>query len=307
MYVQNPETGRWIKVGGATYLRLGDQMLNLPQVSRIPRKITEAKAKRQEAQAKSNQPGKAAYILELAARTNCLQDYDSRKHRLLGVGTVGTVYLLCMAPDACHAVKLQLITTPLALATFKREAETQRLFYPAAPKVHRWCAEEIASENLVLGVIAMDTIASELDSYLQTRRSAEEMDNIVEGVTAIVASIGKRRYTHGDLALFNIAINSSGNIVLIDFDRASTDSFVFAPSVDWLRLIVECFPATQSKNTKKLDPNNLRFLQEVAVPIWAKMAGLDLRRYNTIDKIDELWVDEYEKYCRKAKVLCLPS
>ena len=220
---------------------------------------------------------------------------------ILGVGTVGTVFLSCKKNNTktCAAMKIQLIENKDDETLFKEEIKKQKSFKPYAPTVYDTCIILDKNETKY-GIIIMETLGTELDSYLTKKLTTTKLLKVVDDITEILVFCKKNKLTHGDLALFNIAFNSKNNLVFLDFDRASNK---FYPLVDYLRLHIEMFVKTQSKGTKKLNNDNLKFLQK---HLWRWAEALDLQVPKlTANEMDEFWVREYSKYCVAAGVKCL--
>lgn len=226
--------------------------------------------------------------------------------RLLGVGTVGTVFMSCQSASKCAAMKIQVLKDADDLQSFTDELAKQTLFGKHAPQIYSSCIAE--QKGTRYGIIVMEQLGMELDKYLASEvLSDAEIRKVGDGITTILKYCKKENITHGDLALFNIAFNSKGKLVFLDFDRAYRG---FVPKVDFWRLFIELFPETQSSPTQKLH-NEALFANcerlRASLPDWAKALGLT-RGVNyklAPTKADELWVDTYQDYCKRAKVKCL--
>jgi len=226
----------------------------------------------------------------------CLQEYG-RFVSVLGSGSAGTVLLVCKV--GCVAIKIQLLVTKKHMNAFNAEIENQRKFEPYAPKVWNVCIETVKQHNF--GIIIMELMRDELDKYLVHKRTPDELQHVISCITKALTFAMKNSFTHGDLALFNIAQNAGGDWIFIDFDRSSTTKF--APRVDYLRLVTELYDDYRSTPTKEMHEDNIKYLLEHAVPVWFHL--YEHKGTSDIDDLARMWEVEYEKYCKVAKVKCL--
>jgi hypothetical protein len=229
-------------------------------------------------------------------KIKCLEDFSD--FRVVGEGTVGTVLLSCPTSNSCVAIKIQLLEDTYS---FDKEIMNQKAFHPYAPEIYNHCIERIS--QYTFGIIIMEPIESELDEYLQVKRTQLELKKISDDIASILLFLKEKRITHGDTALFNIAcVQGENNIkwILIDFDRASTD--VYNDHLDIFRLVLEWYDP--SDNTKNINAYNLNWIIQNAIPVWKSL-------YSTVnlpDDIDTLvnkWEKYYSNYCEKANILCL--
>ena len=237
-------------------------------------------------------------IYEHIPHMSCLQEYG-QVLSVLGNGSSGTVFLVC--EEGCVAIKIQLLVTEKHMNAFTAEIENQRRFAPYAPQVLNACTEKVGQRKF--GIIIMELLKTdgELDKYLEPKRSPDELHNVITGITEALAFAMQQRITHGDLALFNIAQKADGTWIFIDFDRSSTT--VFAPHVDYLRLVTELYDIYRSTPTKEMHEDNIKYLLKHAVPVWFSL--YDYQGTSNIKHIARMWEVEYEKYCKVAKVKCL--
>lgn len=223
--------------------------------------------------------------------------------RLLGEGTVGSVFYICRNADStqCAAAKVQIVTTPDELRGFHEEVRIQQAFYPYAPQVIAQCTVRIAS--VTYAVIIMELIARELDKFLSVRRTPAELLKVFADMSYAFEFMQQRRYTHGDLALFNIGwSDASERWVLLDFDRASTE--VYSPSTDFYRIQMELYKCTNQSDVDVCNMN-MTWLRKNALPKWSELFHLMPMR--TAQEAQDKWIDEYQLYCRRANIKCLDS
>lgn len=226
----------------------------------------------------------------------CLKSY-AKDARVLQSGTVGTVVYACKTKtNKCYAVKIQIIANKKERVTFEMEVDNQKKFSPFASHIYEHCVEEI--DGVTFGIIVMDLI-QELDSYLMERLSKNDLDKMISGITKSLKFLIKKRYTHGDLALFNIAITPAKKIIFIDFDRSSTR--LYHPLVDILRLSIEWYTTQRSEGTKPLHVSNVKYIQKNGIPEWKKLYILPKL---TVREAGALYDNEFETYCKKSGVRC---
>ena len=221
---------------------------------------------------------------------------------ILGVGTVGTVFLSCRKTNNknCAAMKIQLIENKNDEKLFLEEIKKQKHFEKYAPTVYDTC---IINDNnkTRYGIIIMETLGMELDLYLTKKLTNTQLTKVVDDITNILHFCKQNKLTHGDLALFNIAFNSKNNLVFLDFDRASSK---FYPLVDYLRLHIEMFVSTQSNGTKKIHKDNLIFIRK-HLSKWANALDVQVPSQLTAKAADALWIQEYTKYSKAEGIKCL--
>jgi predicted Ser/Thr protein kinase len=245
---------------------------------------------------------RTSLIIKNISKLTCLKAYN-KKIKFLAAGTVGSVFLSCKsAGKICHAVKIQLITNQVEKKMFREEVRNQKAFYPYAPKVYSSRIQKIGEHEFA--TIVMDRVGPELDKYLMTTRTSFELDQLIYNLSRGLLFLKEKQITHGDLALFNIALTyDEKDIVFIDFDRASKS--VYRPDVDILRLVVEWYIPHQSKGTKIMRTSNIEYLIEQGIPVWKKLYPPLHKDRASISELDERWVDAYEAYCLDAGVRCL--
>lgn len=230
---------------------------------------------------------------------SCMDDWKIGE--LLGEGTVGKVYRVFRGGTVA-AAKIQILKNAIEVDRFKREVQNQEAFGRYAPEIYLDCVEK-RDKNTSFGVIIMELIEIELDNWLSTPRDSTELAHLVEDISSIGKYCMKRKLTHGDLALFNIARTHSGRWVFIDFDRASTT--VFRPEVDIYRLQLEIQspPKDRSMNSKPLNSANVKWLRKNAIAPW-QAAWKQPNAFNS-SQVSVEWENAYEDYCVAANIKCL--
>jgi predicted Ser/Thr protein kinase len=233
---------------------------------------------------------------------SCLTKWKIGK--VLGEGTVGSVFYACERKDKCAAVKIQVIRTEEEAKSYHDELMTQKAFANAGigPKVYTDCFVQL-DDNVALAAIVMETLDMMLDDFLSKRRTSDELKAAAEGLTRVWEALTRHRFTHGDLALFNIARTTSGRWTLLDFDRSSANSRLYSPRVDWLRLKSESYVSTRAMHTKRLTKQGNDWLKKM-VGEWKTLFQNQDQAQNA-GEWDDLWVEEYERYCRAVGVKCL--
>lgn len=229
----------------------------------------------------------------------CAHGWETEE--LLGKGTSGTVYMVRRRRTTA-ACKLQILKSASQKDKFDREIKNQHAFAPFAPRVLFHCAEKIG-KNEWKAVIIMELIQVELDKWLSVERTPEELQDLVDQIAKLGKFCVRKKRTHGDLALFNIARTRDGRWIAIDFDRSSTT--VFNPNVDLYRLQMELGPAQyRSNGTKPLNEQNVRWLVKHGIPVWQKAWKLPNTR--NAKETNDYWTEQYDDYyCKKAKIPCL--
>jgi serine/threonine protein kinase len=199
-------------------------------------------------------------------------------------------------------MKVQVLTNKSEMRSFEQELDRQESFGEFAPKVFERCVTK-DDRGREYGIIVMERLGDEIDAYLMKQRTKQELDFLANGIVKILEFCRHKGITHGDLALFNIAFNSRGQVVFLDFDRAAPR---FHPDVDFWRLYIEMFVSTQSNGTKKIHPKNLAYLK-TALPHWAHALGLTGIPKVTTARAEDIWTQAYTRYCKAEKIKCLES
>jgi thiamine kinase-like enzyme len=223
-------------------------------------------------------------ILRLVPRLECLRGKRDISH--LASGTFGTVCTL----DKNHVAKIQLLSTPGRVHQFHNEVSNQSMFQPFAPVMTGHFIETVADN--ICGVIVMKRVRV-LDDYLMIKRNARTLTGIIDSMVTGLEFLRDNAYTHGDLALFNIAITDQNTILFLDFDLSSTT--LYHPMVDILRLITELYARYRSDNSRKMNPANMTYLRKHGIPKWADVYDIDAKQY-TIAAISDMWSDAFETY-----------
>lgn len=248
----------------------------------------------------SHDDARTRQILKIIKQFPCIRGWNVGK--VLGVGTVGTVVCACnkekKKKKKCAALKVQVLRNKAEMKSYMTEIYNQKKFGEFAPKVYGDCT--IQSDGVTYGVIIMELLEVELDKFLEKKRSLDVMQKIGRRITEMIRFMWSKKLTHGDTALFNLAFTKRGKLVMLDFDRASTE--VYRPEVDTLRLQIETVRSTQSKNTKVIHKDNLRFLKNFTGK-WH--AAAETRPVPGASEADEAWVNAYEEYCKEAGIKCL--
>lgn len=242
-----------------------------------------------------NHDARTQQVLTAVHQFPCIQGW--KVGNVLGVGTVGTVFLACKNKK-CAALKVQVLRNKSDKQSYATELLNQKAFEPFAPKVYCDCTIQV--DGVTYGVIVMELLGDELDKFLTKKRSAAIMAGIGNRIVEIITFMRNKKFTHGDTALFNLAFTQQGSLVMLDFDRASTT--VYRPAVDALRLQVETSRSTQSANTKPIHKENLAALKRFTTA-WHAAAGT--LPVVGVSKADEAWLRAYESYCRAAGIKCL--
>ena len=239
-------------------------------------------------------------IFKFIDRFPCIAGWKVGK--LLGIGTVGTVWAICNDREGkCAAIKIQEMTTKKEKLSFLNEVENQKAFAPYAPRVYTSCT--IESNTYIYAAVVMEIMGDELDKCLTHKRmSKAKLNQIGKQVLNICEFLQASRITHGDLALFNLAFDKEGELKMIDFDRSSKK--FFCPEVDFFRLQLELYKSFQSNGTKNIPTKNLSFLRKEWLHRWAQALG-GQQPARTGGEADANWEHHYEKYCKKARILCL--
>lgn len=249
----------------------------------------------------------------------CLRDYEIS--RVLGVGTVGTIFLVTKGKGKKKqdfAAKIQILKTSSEEKVFEQEVAKQRAFAPFAPHVVESCVETIGRKNppsrikssftqMKLGILVMELSSGTLDEKLSQRLSKGEVEELGAQMAELLNFAAKRKLIHGDTALFNFGFverDGEEKLVFMDFDRASLDTDLFSEfgDLDTLRLLTELNPGSRSQGTKKLHKETERLLKEVARKKWLPL----LKEKITDPELqDEEWTRLYCGFCEAAGVLCL--
>lgn len=243
-------------------------------------------------------------LQELFEKNACLKDW--RITKLLGVGTIGTVFGVCTKQGVqCAAVKVSRVKNKGAV---KREIALQKKAYPFAPKIYTSCFFHYKGKEW--SVVVMELIDGELDAYLQTKRSKSEIVNIERQLNAGLKHLCKIGMTHGDSVFFNIAYKnrtgSSGGIkvIFIDYDRAS-DKYCDA-KLDLSRMIMELHPQVMAPNMKKPNADNRKLLQSLLLQRASKLfSPSEIAELRDPKKSERLWMKLYNHYCKRVSVKCL--
>lgn len=243
---------------------------------------------------------RAERILDMLDETPCIRGWDINK--VLGIGTVGTVFLACQKTNSskCAAMKVQVLANQQDRKSFQEELEKQEKFNPYAPKLYEKCIATDTKGGL-FGIIVMEPLGLELDAYLSSKRSTDELNMVGRSIETILRFCHSKKITHGDLALFNIAFNSQNKLVFLDFDRASSHGY--HPEVDFWRLFIELFESTRSNGTKPIHGSNTEYLKRF-LPDWAMALGVAYVPM-TPEQGEEVWVEAYTKFCKAENVKCL--
>lgn len=230
-------------------------------------------------------------------------------NQFLGEGTVGSTFVSCSKMDGTkggkqncqYAAKIQRISGRGQKKMFEKEVSNHNEFGKLVPNVHTHGI--LKHKRQIFGIIVMDKLSMMLDDYLSKERDETELKKVADQVFGIFSELDRKKFTHGDTALFNIAFDSSGKIVLFDLDRASTNPEHFHKGLDFLRFRTELFKKTQSRGTKVTHRNNLQTLRDLTskwnVPAFYKN---DTKKLATAEELDSRWCTMFDKYAKIAKV-----
>ena len=227
---------------------------------------------------------------------------------ILGHGTSGDVYQVTdKKTKRVAAMKVVHLTNDLSTVYFNNEVNYQKAFYPFAPQIFHH--DIIFFKHKQFGIIVMELVEHILDSYLITKKTMSELKYVIFELYEILKDLrgskGKKQSgkTHGDMAFFNCGFIKRGDemkLILIDFDRSSTD--VYIPEVDVLRIYTELYPRYKSKGTKKMHKDNLKLLRDYLPRVMSEF--ITYMPQNAAEA-DDIWVNAYEKFCVMANVKCL--
>ena len=257
------------------------------------------------------------YLIDQINEEGCLEDWHITK--LLGIGSVGTVFAVCESTCAscakiCAAIKIQFIDNPTHEKTIKKESSFQKAAAPFAPKIIDECYFTIGRQKCYS--IVMEKLDGEMDRWLMELKSKSILEDIAEQITSLLEYIRTKKLIHGDLVWFNLGyINdttylSGIRVILLDFDRSSLKLNTRFAKIDVLRLIMELYSSVATPVQKKINSNNSKHLKRMLISYGRSKYGdifneIGGRGGLTARDIEESWVDLYENYCKEAKVKCL--
>ena len=211
------------------------------------------------------------FIIEALKECPLLKKKKWRITKLLGIGTVGTVFGICEPSasnnnnsDKCYAIKIQFVS-PGEEEIIKRESLLQNMAnngdFPIAPDIISECFFNITnpkqprhsrrsrrsrrsrqSINLqtqpCYAIIMEQLDKSSLDVWLGTKKDDSILEDVFRQIILILEQIYRLNLIHGDLIWFNLGYKKDENntesgidIRLIDFDRAGIYDAKFAKSV----------------------------------------------------------------------------
>jgi thiamine kinase-like enzyme len=246
-------------------------------------------------QNKMNEKHRTEIIEKNLATFDCLSSYMD-KPEFIASGSIGSVFKIINTDGDFFAAKIEILSTPEDLQSWNAEVRNQKAFHPFSPKVYSVCTQNIGENKF--GVIIMELVGAVLDKYLMDRRSATDLDKIIEGISKCFHFMKEHKLTHGDLALFNIAFTLQGRLVLIDFDRASTTEY--CPEVDILRLITEWFVSQRSKGTKTMCKENVSYIKTHGISKWRSLYDVPDTLIN-VKNLGQAWELMYKEYRAKVR------
>lgn len=228
-------------------------------------------------------------------------------------------------PSNCFAVKVQDLNSETDKTGFAREIACQKTAEDFAPRIISYCKEK--KDNKTYGIIVMELFYQELDNYLANPKlENKDLDKVIDGIEKALLHLKGLKMTHGDLALFNIAVDQRGSIMMLDYDRASTEEQNFSPAVDLFRICTECFKTCQSDGTNRGIPiATMRYLSQNGINRWLNVYNQEeweiIYEGNapgitqpfkpatihgmTAIKWDLAWSEAYQQYCTTAGVKCI--
>lgn len=211
--------------------------------------------------------GRIAKILGISAATSGVQNNELREHlsryqiiHKIGQGGLGTVWL---ARDkelqryvALKEIRTRKTTSKAALDRFRREAEiTGRLEHPAIVPIYQ-LGEDATSGRIfyVMRFLGKQTLEDTIIEYHERREAGEDnpmlLRNLLAAFVTICQAIGhahSRKVIHRDLKPENVAIDSFGQVIVIDWglakvldDAMLNDSFMegeFSEAIDGQRTL----------------------------------------------------------------------
>lgn len=209
------------------------------------------------------------YIMEALKECPLLKQNKWRITKLLGIGTVGTVFGICESTSSntktntnskkCFAIKIQFVGTGEE-EIIKRESLLQNIAnngdFPIAPDIISECFFDISRQSRqsrqsrrpkqstnfqkqsCYAIIMEQLDKSSLDVWLGTKKDDSILEDVFRQIILILEQIYRLNLIHGDLIWFNLGYKkdeknteSGIDIRLIDFDRAGIYDAKFAKSV----------------------------------------------------------------------------
>ena len=152
-----------------------------------------------------------------------------------------------------------------------------------------------------------------LDYWLSSRRSTNQLEDVLEQIKIILDGIWENNLIHGDLVWFNLGFKYDSSFVsgidikLIDFDRSAEnnddmlENIPDASQIDIMRLMLELVdPASNQApihkyNRKHLLGHLLKYAKEDYPDSVFNQRGF-------LNNITDHWIDLYERYSEYARV-----
>lgn len=187
-----------------------------------------------------DESGRVAKLLGVSAAVSGIESNELREQRSryqlirkLGQGGLGTVWL---ARDvklqryvALKEIRNSKVANKAALDRFRREAEiTGRLEHPAIVPIYQ-LGEDITSGQAfyVMRFLGKQTLQDTISEYHERRRDDDDdpmlLRNLLSAFVTVCQAIGhahSRKVIHRDLKPENVAIDSFGQVIVIDWGLA---------------------------------------------------------------------------------------
>lgn len=214
----------------------------------------------------------------------------------LGKGTFGKVYYACQneKKSTCRVVKLIQFNRKYTVAMFETEVYTQDKFHPYAPKVFGSETKIIGKKSY--GALLMQKVPQTLDKYISAGLTKENEKKLIDELATMLIWLKDHKYTHGDLALFNIGIRGK-KLMLIDFDRSTVDPKLHSWNVDLFRVLLELSGDLSTGTNPNLEASQLKNLfKGLKQELKRRIPGLRLPTNSTLDS---KWREEYNKYMQR--------
>lgn len=227
----------------------------------------------------------------------------------IGLGTYGTVFVCTFHPPNKNMMAQKAVVKLFRLFTGTNqdimnkvdpthadvitEWKTQYKFSPYAPELYTF---EISNNY---AAIVMEYVDQTLADMLHnTRRPSQRYKDWVNtNIQELFQFLNKQKYTHGDLAPFNIGIvtrtindDKYERIICLDFDRASTCSIHYTPSIDLLGLLVDVrYPEFTEGNYVSYVSTISKVVEKAIMTSYDKTFGRPLPVYNKRQLICEYY------------------
>jgi tRNA A-37 threonylcarbamoyl transferase component Bud32 len=190
-----------------------------------------------------------------------------------------------------EAIKLKSLRTRLDHDRFAHELAMLRACHELGPAVTSGTVE--SGTGSYTGVICMEWIPCTLDVHIAQQKSTDALgSSFADGLDAILEALGRRRITHGDLALFNIGVTGSGRLLLLDFELSSLKTY--EPAVDVYRLCGEFYSEFRSAGNAAFEDTKTEYIRRAWMPRWLERVGVSGSL--KASQIESRWRAAYERY-----------